>query len=257
MPASSWIAKRVGAGRLLFLYPPHTMADTTRCGNRRCTFTGEMRRCSACKTRFYCVSFSPILSGLRADFFFPKSTECQAVDWPTHRRSCTPESAASLNHHLIAKYVAKHHHNYTDFALEALGFFTSYHHLEGHHRALFMHTGTRFLHVILQRVDSPGRGAHNKLEFANAADTSHLELAEMLVTRLTAYFPSVLLGFTVFNPLGQPGIRVTTVTHTFVWPGPAATSVGAHKVIEDIVDAESELQKIGKTGVGTRLHMMF
>lgn len=181
--------------------------------------------------------------------FFSKSTECQAVDWPTHRRSCTPESAASLNHHLIAKYVAKHHHNYTDFALEALGFFTSYHHLEGHHRALFMHTGTRFLHVILQRVNSPGRGAHNKLEFANAAvrDTSHLELAEMLVTRLTAHFPSVLLGFTVFDPLGHPGIRVTTVTHTFVWPGPAATSVGAHKVIEDIVDAESELQKIGKT----------
>ena len=165
-----------------------------------------------------------------------------------HRRSCTPESAAGWHRRLIAKYVSKHHDNYTKFALEALGFFTSYHHLEGHHRAQFMHTGTRFLHIILKYVDSPGRGKHNKLEFANAAvrDTSHLEQAEMIVTRLTECFPAVLFGFTVFDPLGLPGIVVTTVVHTFVWPGPTAKRVGVCKIIKDIVAAETDLQKIGK-----------
>lgn len=180
-----------------------------------------------------------------------KSVECQAIDWPAHRRWCTPASAASLNHRLVSKYIAKHQGNYIQFALEAMKFYEVYHHLEGCDRAVFMRTSARFLHVILQHVASPGRGRHNKLEFAAAAvrATSELEVAETIIPRLIARFPAVLLGFTVFDPIGPAETRVTTITHTFPWPAPDDKAKGTDKIIEAITAAEEALQEAGKTRV--------
>lgn len=153
-----------------------------------------------------------------------------------------------MNHRLVAKYIAKHRDIYVRFSLEAMDFFTAYHHLAGSERAAFYFSSARFLHVILQRVNSQGKGQHNKLQFAVAAvrETSELEAADAIIPRLYARFPAVLLGFTVFDPLSRAEARVTTITHTFPWPEPKIESIGTDKVIECIAAAENALQAAGK-----------
>lgn len=112
----------------------------------------------------------------------------------------------------------------------------------------FVQTSARFLHVILKRVDSPGKGSHNKLEFAAAVGrpTSELEAADSLALRLVARFPAVLLGFTVHDPLGYRETRATTVTYAFQWPGPDVASAGANRIIDAIVANEGALQEHGR-----------
>lgn len=43
-------------GTALHFIPSSSMEASTHCGNQRCGFVGEMRRCSGCKIRSYCVS---------------------------------------------------------------------------------------------------------------------------------------------------------------------------------------------------------
>ena len=104
------------------------------------------------------------------------------------------------------------------------------------------------MHVILKRVNSPGKGRHNKLGFATAAvrSISELDTANSLSLRLVDRFPAVLLGFTVYDPLGRGMPKATTVTYRFQWPHPAATSMGADKIIIAIVASEQALQEKGR-----------
>lgn len=134
-------------------------------------------------------------------------------------------------------------------ALEGLDFFNLYYHLAGLERMNFTwQTCARFLHVILERVDSPGKGRHNKLKFATAAvrSTSELDTANALALRLIDRSPAVLLGFTVYDPLGRGMPKATTVTYTFQWPPPATTSAGVDRIIGAIVASEDALQEQGK-----------
>ena len=135
-------------------------------------------------------------------FYFLLFLQCrerQELDWPIHRQWCMSQSRESFYHSLVGKYITRHRNMYVRFALEAMDFFNVYLHLTGCERAVFMRSNSHFLHVTLERVQSPGRGQHNELAFAAASvrGTSELEGAGNIMHGLVARFPAILLGFTV------------------------------------------------------------
>ncbi|KJA17037.1 hypothetical protein HYPSUDRAFT_206493 [Hypholoma sublateritium FD-334 SS-4] len=201
----------------------------SRCGNPQCRLAGDFRRCGRCKMRSYC------------------STACQQLDWSLHRQWCTPSSEASHDERLITKYHAKHRNLYIAFVLEAFDFFTHFHHLDGDNQTAFNRTNVYFLHVLLTRVENPGRGRHNKLEFSAAKVRSVYELGdrrESLQQRLESRFPSILIGYTVFEPLSE--VRVTTITMQFEWPPSNIQRPGMDNVLRAIYDSEAALQAAGR-----------
>lgn len=177
----------------------------------------------------------------------PQSTACQSLDWSVHRQWCTPSSQASHNERLIVKYHAKHRNLYIPFILEAIGFFTHFHHLDDNNRREFNRTNVYFLHVLLQRVENPGRGRHNKLEFSAAKVRSIYDLGdrrESIQQRLETRFPLILIGYTVFEPLSE--VKVTTISLQFNWPASNVQGPGIDNALRMIKESEEAWQAAGR-----------
>lgn len=144
--------------------------------------------------------------------------------------------------------MARHRVLYLSLALEVMNFFERFHHLTGESRALFSSTNNHFLHIILRRVKSHGRGLHNKVEYAgySVRGTHTLEYADNLLQRLSDGSPAVLLGFTIFDQSKPITPLITTVVYSFKWPHPSVSAMGQENVIKKIVDAENALREEGK-----------
>ena len=174
-----------------------------------------------------------------------QGTTCQRQDWPTHRASCTPWSP-EYEKRVIVHYMNKHRPRYLELALESLGFYREFYRTDDI-QAMLARINARFLYVVLRRVQNPGRGMHNKVQFLTSTTRSinTLETANSLSRRLSEAFPAILIGFhisnrTVNNPL------VNTITYSFDWTTLRTIAMGTRRVIEGITDAENELQEDGR-----------
>ncbi|KJA16318.1 hypothetical protein HYPSUDRAFT_58269 [Hypholoma sublateritium FD-334 SS-4] len=199
-----------------------------RCGNVGCTVTTTLRKCTVCKIEFYC------------------GVACQKADWSIHRLSCKILSPEEYNLNIIHAYFSKHREIYRILGLTSIGFYRNYHHLPENERATFSSANEKFVHVLLRKVDSPpGQGLHNEVAYIGAGlqriDT--LRSPEALLQQLSDAFPSILLGFTIYDPLYDEIPPVTVFMCSFDWPSADERAMRPAEIVCLIGEAERALQQ--------------
>ena len=149
---------------------------------------------------------------------------------------------------VITHYMAKHSGRYIYLALESLGFYREFYRIgTGNIPAVMASINTRFLHVVLRRVEDPSNGIHNKVHFATSTARSIVTLqdGEHYSRRLAAVCPAILIGLSIFNPAVDDPV-VTTIIYPFNFTSLRAIALGTARIVEGIIEAEQGLQDEGK-----------
>lgn len=156
------------------------------------------------------------------------------MDWGIHRSFCSAKDGLSTDKPLIRAYSCQHQNVLLRLALELMQFHSKFAHLQGaEHSAFLACSQANFLHICLCHINNTGGGhqpCHNQitLESAQLNSIECLPNSKLISNHLSVRFPTVILGYTVIDP-SLPIQRVSTFTHSFMWP-----SLSVNQVLQSV-----------------------